>query len=317
MSRLTVILCTHNPREKFIRETLGALRNQTLPIEDWDLLVIDNASQPPLATTLDLTWHPRARIVREEQLGIAHARLCALQEATKTGAPLILFVDDDNILSPDYLAEGLTIANGWPQLGCWGGQLLPRYEVPPPSWIDEYKKYLAIFPLKQPTWGNQRGSNDLLPPTAGTFIRRTVWLKFIELVQTNPLRLTLGPKGNIRIGGEDMDLMLTAFDLGLGLGRFPCLTLEHIMPAERLTAEYMTGLIKSINLGSVLLEYLRYGRVPLPVHASGLARIRYHWRSRRLPKPLCQFYRAEIEGRQQAATMVADWHRNNAQNRRP
>lgn len=39
------------------------------------LLLIDNASKATLASTWDLSWHPRARQIREEELGLTRARL--------------------------------------------------------------------------------------------------------------------------------------------------------------------------------------------------------------------------------------------------
>ena len=74
--QISVIVCTHNPRPHYLTRVLEALRDQTLPIEQWELLIIDNASHQPLTeTSWDLSWHPRARIVREEELGIAAARV--------------------------------------------------------------------------------------------------------------------------------------------------------------------------------------------------------------------------------------------------
>ena len=83
-TKLLVIICTHNPREAGLRETLEALRRQTVPGTEWDLLVIDNCSRTPLADWLDLAWHSHARIVREERLGTAYARLHALQFGGET-----------------------------------------------------------------------------------------------------------------------------------------------------------------------------------------------------------------------------------------
>lgn len=307
MPGLTVIICTHNPREAYLQETLAALRRQTTPIQSWELLVIDNASREPLAGRLDLDWHPRARIVREDNLGIAHARARALHEATEARSELILFVDDDNILAADYIEQGLQIGNIHTEIGCWGGQLLPRYEVEPPEWLENYKKYLAIFPLEKALVAGHVESYDVVPPTAGTFVRRAVWLKYLDLVKAHSLRLVLGPKGKVRIGGEDMDLMLSANDLGLGLGRFPQLKLQHIMPRERLTPEYMEGLLTSITLGTGILEFIRHERMPAPVNHTLFNRLRNRWRASRLPDPIGRFFLAELAGQARATQMINEW----------
>ncbi len=67
--RVSVIICSHNPRREYLRRTLEALQAQTLSSTEWELLVIDNRSDPPLAASLELSWHPQSRVVREENLG--------------------------------------------------------------------------------------------------------------------------------------------------------------------------------------------------------------------------------------------------------
>jgi glycosyltransferase involved in cell wall biosynthesis len=51
---LSVIVCTHNPRQDYLARALAALRDQTLPTNEWELLVVDNASDIHLARTIDL-----------------------------------------------------------------------------------------------------------------------------------------------------------------------------------------------------------------------------------------------------------------------
>jgi glycosyltransferase involved in cell wall biosynthesis len=306
---LAVVICTHNPRPAYIAETLDGLRTQTLPVDRWDLVLIDNASQPPLAAFCNPSWHPRTRLVTEERLGIAPARHRALRETL--GYDLVLFVDDDNVLDPGYLAEGLRLSGEWPQIGCWGGQLLPRFEAVPPAWAGNYLKYLAIWPMKEPMWGNCLHSYDLVPPTAGCFMRAVVRAQFLKLVETDPNHLHLGPRGDDRLGGEDMDMMLTAFDLGLGLGRFPSLRLEHIIPRERLTVDYMSRLVSGVACGQSLLEFIRYPRVPKAASVSWatIDGVVHNLRVRKLPPTLRRLHNAEISGHERARKIIKEWGR--------
>ena len=300
---MIVFLCTHNPRADYLAETLEALRLQTLPTEEWDLVIIDNASLEPLSGRLDLSWHPRASIVREEKLGTFHARWHALRVARDAGVDLLMFVDDDNLLAPDYLEQGMAVAREHPELGAWGGQLLPRYEQAPPSWIAPYRSYLAIFPLEAPLIGRKLESYDVVPPTAGGWVRRQVFMAYLSVLETQEERQELGPKGDRRIGGEDMDLMLTAFDVGLGLGRFPQLRLTHIIPGNRLTPGYISKLMAGNVLGVAILEYLRFGRIP-PAVRGGLLRL---WRTARLPAHLRTIAFAEWGAQRRARRLITTW----------
>src|SRR5580692_10629321 len=114
MLPVSVIICSHNPREDYLRRVLDALKAQTLPAKDWELLLVDNASKEPLAGRFDLSWHPNARHVREEKTGLTHARLHGIAEAKGN---LLVFVDDDNVLRADYLEASLKIAADYPKLG--------------------------------------------------------------------------------------------------------------------------------------------------------------------------------------------------------
>ena len=130
MPLLSVIICTHNPRPAYLRRVLDALRVQTLPSHQWELLLIDNASDRGIAKEWGLSWHPHARHIHEPELGVAVARQRGMREAS---ADLLVFVDDDNVLGQGYLAEALRIGREWPQLGVWGASIVPEFEAEPPA----------------------------------------------------------------------------------------------------------------------------------------------------------------------------------------
>ena len=65
--------------------------------------------QRPVANSYDLSWHPHARHIREDELGLTPTRLRGIAEAE---GDLLVFIDDDNILTPDYLERAAAIP--WP-----------------------------------------------------------------------------------------------------------------------------------------------------------------------------------------------------------
>src|SRR6201984_57194 len=117
----SVILCTHNPRPDYLGRVLASLRGQTLPVKEWELLLIDNASKQPLAQTVDISWHSCGRHIREDELGLTAARLRGIQEAS---GELLVFVDDDNLLAPDFLVHATAISARRPDLGVFGAGIL-------------------------------------------------------------------------------------------------------------------------------------------------------------------------------------------------
>src|SRR6478609_2964309 len=108
---LTVVICTHNPKPTLLARTLDALRAQTLSTDNWELIVIDNASDSPLGSSLSLNWHPHARMVQEPELGLTPSCVRGIKEAI---GDLLVLVDDDNLLASDYLAQVIAVASQHP-----------------------------------------------------------------------------------------------------------------------------------------------------------------------------------------------------------
>ena len=121
MVDVSVIICTHNPRRDYLRRVLDALYAQTLPKEEWELLLIDNASDTPLADTWVLSGNPQARHIREDELGLTPARLRGIRESC---GDLLVYVDDDNILAPDYLQTARALLMEHPHLGVIGAGII-------------------------------------------------------------------------------------------------------------------------------------------------------------------------------------------------
>ena len=239
---------------------LNALKNQTLDPTTWSLLIVDNASDRPLQGQLNLSWHPRARIVSEDALGLTHARLRGIQEQLND---LIVFVDDDNILRNDYLACVIQIADGYPWLGAWGGNLIPRFESKPPDWFDQYSYLVAIRHINCDKWCNiPDWKIGACPSGAGICIRRRVAAKYVEHCTLDPIRKRLGRIGSSLMGCEDMDLAFTACDIGLGTGVFCRLSLTHVIPKERFDMNYLLRIEEGNAASSLILEYLRNGPNP-------------------------------------------------------
>lgn len=233
---ITVIIPTYNPKPEFITRTLDALKEQTLATDQWALIIIDNASSEPLPQSLT-SWHPQGRVVREEQLGLTHARLRAIKE-TKTD--LMLWVDDDNILVPTYLESALDIFKAHPKLGSAGGPSIPEYQEELPSWFEE-----GLAPIGCRDLGDQvliEAWDQHYPPCspigAGMITRTDGIRKWAQSVSGDPARLALGRTGNKLTSGEDNDMNLVLLRDGFTVGYFPELRLTHLIPAGRTTLEY-------------------------------------------------------------------------------
>jgi len=248
--------------------------------------LIDNASAVPVAESVDLAWHPNGRHIAEPELGLTSARLRGIREA---GGAVFVFVDDDNILRPDYLENAWKIGTDWPQLGVWGGSVIPRFEVPPPEWTRPHWSRLAVREVTRPLWSNVAYYGAMVCG-AGMCLRAGLARQYAALVSADPMRRGLGRKGESLISCEDTDISMLAIDEGFGNGQFPSLALEHLIPARRATEEYLVKLTEEMQFSLKILKALRRQAVP---RWSFPARMLHRFRSCRMARHDRVFWDAE------------------------
>lgn len=254
MPPLSVIVCTHNPRADYLSRVLAALGAQLLAADQWELLVVDNCSNPPIGQGVAPNLRCRHRVIREEKLGLTAARLRGITEST--GDPIV-FVDDDNVLQSDYLLRCTEIWRAWPELGAWGGRIEPEFETPPPDWSRPSWPQLAIRSLEKDRWSNLPMRLEVTPSGAGLCVRSSVAHAYREKVLSDPVRVRLDRRGGQLSSCGDTDLAWTACDLGLGTGLFHSLCLTHLIPATRLTEDYLLRLREETEFSMTLLRAAR------------------------------------------------------------
>ena len=343
---ISVVIPTHNPRMDYLRRVLEALRAQTLPREQWEIIVVDNGSKQSLRAAgprdqetkrprdreqssvvsqktniVDLTWHPNARIVREEKLGLTYARLRGFEEAK---GELIVMVDDDNLLDPDYLANAVKIAEEHKDIGAFGGKCLPEFETPPEPWMEEFLPLLALRDHgdKEILAGETRsadGSRRVYPDQAapigaGMVLRREAAAAYAEGIKQQAVEqgrqesvgssqggtvkdqqsksrkdeLTLTDrKGDSLASAGDNDLVFTILRDGWKVGYFPQLKVTHLIPSSRLTVDYLARANRGVQRSWV--EVLRkHEACPWPVisrTSAPLRKVRAFFKCRGWQKP--------------------------------
>ena len=296
---LCVITCTYNPRDDYYQRVLGGLRAQTLPPSEWDYFVVDNGSREPVAERFDFSWHPRVKVVREETPGLTPARLRGIRES---GAELLVFVDDDNVLDPDFLEQARRIAAERPWLGSWSGQCRGGFETPPPEWTRRYWGNLAIRVFDDDVWSNLPRLAATMPCGAGLCVRRNAAEHYLALNDAGRRSFQLDRMGTSLLSGGDNDLAACACDIGLGIGLFADLKLEHLISPDRLTEQYLARLVEGIYLSAVVLAHVRG-------EAAELASYRIRWReiARAMlkPRPHRAVDLAGLRGRRKGLTLVA------------
>ncbi|MFM8371510.1 MAG: glycosyltransferase [Bacteroidota bacterium] len=241
--KLSVIICTHNPRKDYLDRVLEALQHQTLAREYWSLLVVDNASDTPVASQWNLDWHPDSKYLHEPRPGVTYARLTGISAARY---PWIVFVDDDNVLAPDYLENACLIAEKMPFLGAFSGKISGEFEIEPPEWLKADLGIIAVRDLQKDIFSSVY-IWDAVPAGAGMVIKRSIAETYFEHCRGSQIRQMLNR-------GEDTDMVFTALDLGYAIGRFIKLEMKHLIPESRLRKQYILKLCEGNGYSEYILS---------------------------------------------------------------
>lgn len=248
----TVAICTYNGGNRLPR-LFACLKSQLIPEHlFWEILVIDNNSTDNTAQIIaecQATWNlpiPFKYFFEIEQ-GAAFARKRAVQEAK---APLIGFLDDDNLPAPDWVASAILFGREHPLAGAYGSQVEGKFEGELPANFERIQPFLAI---------TERGSEPklytpwkkVLPPGAGLVVRRKAWLASVP--QHCILR---GRTPESMLTGEDLEVVSYIQKAGWEIWYNPKMQIKHQIPAYRLQREYLISCFRGIGLSRHIIRML-------------------------------------------------------------
>jgi glycosyltransferase involved in cell wall biosynthesis len=237
---ISVVVCTHNPNERYLSRTVDSILGQTFPKSETDFFIVDNNSSKPVAD-LDVVRKNGINVVEEKRPGLTAARECGAREAR---GELVVFVDDDNILDPSYLFKADQIFSD-EKIGIMSGVIVPEYEQLPASWFYIHESMLAIrrFPENHYFVTTNPEFNDQFPIGAGICIRKRILIEyFSSLDSENRIE---GRMGTSLSSGEDIDIDMFAISTGYTIGSSGNLKLVHIIPSGRCTVNYLQRLAVS------------------------------------------------------------------------
>jgi len=240
---ISVIISTLNPDIYRLQRALDGLKNQTMALEVWQLIIVNNNPSAPIP--IDLSWHPNSLFLTEPKTGLTHARMKGFSGAN---GDLIVMVDDDNVLDENYLSQTLQIFKKHEQLGAIGGKSVPDFESEPPVWLKEFYGSLALRDLgNQIIISNWSGRYpEAAPIGAGMAIRKAALQTYIHKIkmQDNPIA---DRQGSYLGSGGDNDIVLEILKAGWQTGYFPSLSLKHIIPRERMQVAYLARLVNNTD----------------------------------------------------------------------
>ena len=254
--RLSVALCTYNPRADILDRVLEAIAKQIEAVPGSEAIVVDNNSSPSLAELGSVDGYP-VRLIHEHRQGLTFAREAAIRAAR---GDIVLFVDDDNIVGDDYLATVIEIFARDPRLGVLGASVVPEYEVPPPAWLREFEPQLAIRRYAPDQYVETDVPFSLHFPIGAGFAARRE-LALAHLLDCEKTGRIEGRRGTVLSAGEDLDLGLFVLLSGYKLAVSGALRVTHVIPERRVSREYMQRLVLGNLKSAMALENKWAGRL--------------------------------------------------------
>ncbi len=174
----------------------------------------------------------------------------------------LVFIDDDNVVSSDFLHKGIQVASEFPFIGAFSGNVKLIFDEPPNIKLEKYLGLLVRRELSKDEWSNQYFNNSTMPCGAGLWIKKEVALQYVEINKNGRSNLISDRIGNALTSGGDNDLAMCAIDIGLGVGLFQRLNIEHLITGKRVSENYLLKLNEGIEYSAVILKFVRAGFLP-------------------------------------------------------
>lgn len=237
---ISIAICTWN-RAPLLEMTLERLCEITLPVgERCEILVVDNASTD-CTPQLIRRYQGRLplRAIRETRQGISHARNAALREAQ---GEYLVFIDDDVLVSHDWLPAYLTAFRSHPDSGLFGGPIRARFLGSPPAWlIQSFDLIASAFAIRELGAEPFPLASPGLPYGANMAFR----LDQARHYSFDPI---LGRVRKGMVGGEEIAFMARMMANGVEGWWVPDAAVEHLLPEHRQTLRYVGGYFEGLGI---------------------------------------------------------------------
>jgi glucosyl-dolichyl phosphate glucuronosyltransferase len=281
---LSVVIPTRGRADR-LRACLATLAAAREPVGGWEVVVVDDGTDPPLEEQLALepaagpvapadpvapAGGPLVRLARQAPAGLNAARNRGVLEAR---GEVIAFLDDDTLVDPDWAcAMAAAFADG--ACDAVAGRVLLRLEDAPPAWLTpKLRRYLAEYDhgdVARPV------STDQVPVGANCAVRRAAWSA------AGGFAPGLDRAGTSLLSNGDTEFFRRLLDRGATIRYAPAARVEHCVSAERLTRQFfrrrayaqgasdaMLAVAATGRAGSMVRETVRAGR-SAPIAARGV-----------------------------------------------
>ena len=226
---ISVVICTHN-RAALLRQTLASLVTQRLSQDEWEVIVVDNASTDatPAVANAFSGQLPIRRVV-EPTLGLCHARNTGWREAR---GEYIAYLDDDTIAGENWLMTVRDVFARVPDAGMVGGPVAAIWTAPRPAWLsDNAARALAIV-----DWGT--AAHRIANVDVEWLVGANMAVVRAVLQAVGGFHPGIDRVGHNMLSSGDVHLQRRIIEHGYKVQYEPAMSIGHVIPASRLTKQW-------------------------------------------------------------------------------
>ncbi|WP_013321502.1 glycosyltransferase family 2 protein [Gloeothece verrucosa] len=226
--QIAAIICTHN-RANYLGAAIDSLLTQEC--DNFEVLVVDNGSTDHTKQVIETRlFHPSLNYLYEPILGLSVARNTG---AKATTAPILAYLDDDAVASPQWLRVIIEAYAKNDSLAIAGGKvtLIWPEGVTPPQWLsDDLAVGLGAYNLGDKIlYIDQPG----LTPRGLNYSIRRIFLEQIGGFDPN-----LGRVGTKLLSNEELFMTELALKGGWQVAYLPEALVAHHVAPERLNRQW-------------------------------------------------------------------------------
>ena len=237
---VSVIIVTYNGKSR-LTQTLNHLALQEGIAFPWEIILVDNNSNDGTAQVARNEWLNKIMdvpfsVILEKRPGTMYARYTGI---VSSNFRYLLFVDDDNWLSENYVNTAYELIRKDEGIAALGGRGTMEFEkgYNPPYWVANYEMSYGCGPQGKHDGDTTFDQGWLY--TAGAILDR-VWL---DRLYTAGFKSALtGRDGRNLAPGEDSELTYGLKIIGGRLHYSSSLSFKHFMPNNRITWDYLKKL---------------------------------------------------------------------------
>ncbi len=252
---MDIIICTYNNAKSLDRVLTNLSLQKLTDNHKWTVLLVDNNCTDETADIVDKHINsrliPNLRRIVETKQGLTSARLCGIKNTT---SEWISFVDDDCLLSEDWVDKAIQFAASHANCGAFGGKIVLDWETTPsPILIKKSMNFAACDRGDDP---KQLYRSNFHIPGAGLVIHRTAleksgWLDKQFLNDREGKKLS---------AGGDSEIVLRILNAGYELWYTPDCVLHHFIPTRRISETYLADMVYGFGIAAPYIASLRWNR---------------------------------------------------------